>query len=67
MKKEEAVAVLVKNGWSLQDAKEDVSDWPENDEFPVELSLQIALDLDKAMKPERTYELDKEGHLVDVA
>ena len=67
MTKEEALNILLKNGWSVQEAETDIKEWLDDAVFPLEKSVELALEVKKAMTPEREYVEDAEGHIVDVA
>ena len=65
MTKEEALSVLVKNGWSVKDAEADIKEWLDAKALPLEKSVQLALKIKKAMTPEREYMENKKGYIVD--
>ena len=67
MTKEEALNILLKNGWSVKEAETDIKEWLDDAVLPLEKSVQLALEIKKAMTPEREYVEDGEGHIVDVA
>ena len=66
MTKEEAMGVLVKNGWSVKEAESDIKEWLDDDVLPLEKSVQLAIEIKKAMTPEREYIKDEEGHIVEM-
>lgn len=65
MTKEEALSVLVKNGWSVKDAETDIKEWLDDEIIPLEEQVKLALEIRKAMTPEREYVKNEEGHIVD--
>ena len=65
MTKEEALSVLVKNGWSVKDAEADIKEWLDDDIIPLKDQVKIALEIRKAMTPEREYVENKKGYIVD--
>ena len=65
MTKEEALSVLVKNGWSVKDAEADIKEWLDDDIIPLKEQVKIALEIRKAMTPEREYVKNEEGHIVN--
>lgn len=65
MTKEEALSVLVKNGWSVKDAEADIKEWLDDDIIPLKEQVKIALEIRKAMTPEREYVKTEEGHIVN--
>ena len=67
MTKEEALNILLKNGWSVKEAETDIKEWLDDEVLPLEKSVQLALEIKNAMTPEREYVKDAEGHIVDVA
>lgn len=67
MTKEEALNILLKNGWSVKEAEADIKEWLDDEVLPFEKSVQLALEIKNAMTPEREYVEDAEGHIVDVA
>lgn len=65
MTKEEAMGVLVKNGWSVKEAEADIKEWLDDKILPLEKSVELALEIRKAMTPEREYVKNEEGHIVN--
>ena len=65
MTKEEALNVLVKNGWSVKDAEADIKEWLDDNIIPLEKQVELAIEIKKAMTPEREYVKNEEGHIVN--
>lgn len=65
MTKEEALNTLLKNGWSVKDAETDIKEWSQDNSLPLDKSVELAIEVKKAITPEREYFKDKEGHIVD--
>ena len=65
MTREEALSVLVKNGWSVKDAEADIKEWLDDDIIPLEEQVKLALEIKKAMTPEREYVKNEDGYIVD--
>lgn len=65
MTKEEALNTLLKNGWSVKDAETDIKEWSQDNSLPLDKSVELAIEVKKAITPEREYVKDKDGHIVD--
>ena len=65
MTKEEALNILLKNGWNVKEAETDIKEWLDDEVLPLEKSVQLALEIKNAMTPEREYVKNDEGHIVD--
>lgn len=65
MKREEALTILLRNGWSVKEAEDDIKEWLDDEIIPLEKQVEFALEIKKAMTPEREYVKDENGHIID--
>lgn len=65
MTKEEALNILLKNGWNVKEAETDIKEWLDNDIIPLEEQVKLALEIKKDMTPKREYVKNDKGYIVD--
>lgn len=65
MTKEEALNILLKNGWNVKEAETDIKEWLDDNIIPLEEQVKLTLEIKKAMTPERKYVKNDEGYIVD--